>query len=225
MPSLTLDKVHQISGMKRPVTYDHNLCFIGKQACKRSEQGHLLFSVRDSFSSVRLPEDRQSSPTIRNRGHKHLSLSRQLHRIDKESDRAAPLRSCSLSRPFDQAVSNRVVEPLRINVFVSKKSPQVPRFALQLGRPRVPAGHLRKMNMLGQMHAGDHLRQSTPPGRQRVGKQLAKSRLHLTLDAKAVAHWRAGTGGSVIGSPQPRRLSHRGQRPSSTLAGIRKTVR
>ena len=53
MPFLILDKVHQTSGMKRPFAYDHNLCFVGKPARRCFEQGYLLFSVRDSFSSVR----------------------------------------------------------------------------------------------------------------------------------------------------------------------------
>ncbi len=225
MPSLILYKVHQISGMKRPVAYDHNLCFVGKPAHKRFEQGYLLLSVRDSFPSVRFPADRKGSSAISNPSHKHLPLSGKLHRVDQKSNRAAPLRFCSLGRPLNQAVSNRAVESLRINVFVSKKSPQVARLAFQLGRPSNPTGHLRKMNMLGQMQSGDHLCQSAAPGSQRLGKQLGKRRLHFTLDEKAVAHWRAGTGGSVIGSPQPQRSVRRGQRPSSTLAGIRKTVR
>jgi hypothetical protein len=82
MPSLILDKLHQISGMKRPIAYDHNLRVVGKPACKRSEQGYLLFSVRDSTSSVRFPADRKGSSTICNRGHKHLPLSGKLHRVD-----------------------------------------------------------------------------------------------------------------------------------------------
>ena len=171
MPSLILDRLHQISGMKRPIAYDHNLRVVGKPACKRSEKGYLLFSVPGSTSSVRLPTDRQGSPAIRNRGHKHLSLSGKLHRVDKKPNEAASLRFCSLSRPLDHTVPNRVIEPLRINVLVSKKPPQMARLAFQLGRPSNPTGHLRKTCMLGQMQSGDHLCQSAAPGGQRVGKK------------------------------------------------------
>ena len=75
MPSLVLDKLHQISRMERPVAHDHNLRFVGKPACKRAEQGYLLIGVCHSLPAIGLPTDWQCPPTIRNRGHKHLPLS------------------------------------------------------------------------------------------------------------------------------------------------------
>ncbi|MCS4054133.1 hypothetical protein GGQ06_002738 [Salinibacter ruber] len=225
MPSLILDKFHQISGMERPVSYDYNLRVLRKQACKRSEQGYLLSGIGHSFPSIRLPTDRQCPPAICNPSHKHLPFSRQLQGIDENPKGTRSLGLRSLNRKINQAISHWTVEPFRIDILVSKKPSQMTRLALKSGSSSNPAGHLREVNMLGQVQSGDHLRQGPTPRDQGVGQQLGKRRLHLTLYPEAVAHRQSGTRGSVIGSPQRRRSSGRGQRPSCVLAGVRKTVR
>lgn len=175
VPSLVLDRFHQISGMERPVSYDYNLRVLRKQACKCSEQGYLLSGIGHPFPSIRLPTDRQCPPAICNPSHKHLPFSRQLQGIDENPNGTRSLGLRSLNREINQAISHWTVEPFRIDILVSKKPSQMTRLALKLSSSSNPAGHLRETGMLGQVQSGDHLRQGTTPRGQCFGQQPKKA--------------------------------------------------